>query len=475
MLQNSTMNIANQSISNGMTLKKGSKMKNKFHNKLIKEWLVQCPNLADVIATKPAFWINPEIKSFSQVLPKLGFNRTDVKDAADRLERFRPYIARAFPETATSHGMIESPLKKTSAMHSVIEDYYNLTIPGTLFVKLDSHLPISGSIKARGGIYEILKFAETMAIENDLVKMTDNYEVFDSVQFQEFFRQYSIIVGSTGNLGLSIGIIGAKLGLRVTVHMSADAKAWKKEMLRSKGVSVIEHDADYSIAVAEGREQAKADPLCHFVDDESSRDLFLGYAVAAERLKDQLHEQAISVDSENPLYVYLPCGVGGGPGGVTFGLKLAFGDNVHCFFGEPTQSPAMLVGLSTGLHDAISAQQLGIENRTIADGLAVSRPSGLVCQTMQQILTGIFTVLDDDMYRLLVLLAQSEGIHLEPSALVGFSGFSRIGQVFEKIALSIEKQQRATHLVWATGGSMVPDPVWQDYFNQGMSRLNTNL
>jgi D-serine dehydratase len=79
------------------------------------------------------------------------------------------------------------------------------------------------------------------------------------------------------------------------------------------------------------------------------------------------------------------------------------------------------------------------------------------------------------MYRLLVLLAQSEGIHLEPSALVGFSGFSRISQVLEKTGLSIEKQQRATHLVWATGGSMVPDPVWQDYFNQGMSRLNTNL
>ena len=418
---------------------------------------------------KEVFWMNNNYESFEKIAGTLPISYEDVLNTEKRLKRFAPYIEKVFPEV--KDGIIESPICPIENMKKRMEKDFKKDIYGNLLVKRDDSLPIAGSIKARGGIYEVLKHAETLAMENGLLSEEDNYSILAEDRFRKFFSQYTVQVGSTGNLGLSIGIMSAKLGFKVKVHMSHDAKQWKKDLLRSKGVEVVEYSSDYSKAVEEGRKLSLNDPKSYFIDDENSRDLFLGYAVAGLRVKKQLDEMNILVDEDHPLFVYLPCGVGGGPGGVAYGLKLMFKDNVHCFFAEPTHSPAMLLGLITGLHDKISVQDIGLDNITEADGLAVGRPSSFVGKIMDKLLSGEFTIDDSRLYKFLTALADEENIYLEPSALAGFLGPILISSEKGKEYLTdhnlYDKKDNITHMCWATGGSLVPKNIMEEYYSKG--------
>jgi len=412
-------------------------------------------------------WINKD-KNEKNDFKVEGLTPEDIDDAEDRLSRFSEYIMKAFPETKKDKGLIESPLREIPLMKNTLNKNYRSKLEGKLFLKMDSHLPIAGSVKARGGIYEILKHTEDLALEKGLIKKDDSYEKLRDPEVRDFFSQYSIHVGSTGNLGLSIGIISAEIGYKVTVHMSADAKEWKKDLLRNYGVEVVEYTEDYGKAVEEGRKKSLEDPNSYFVDDENSKTLFLGYSVAAKRLKKQIKEQNIMVDKDHPLFVYIPCGVGGAPGGISYGLKVVFKENVHCFFVEPTESPCMLIGMESGLNNKISVQDIGLTGITDADGLAVGRPSGFVGNVMKNLLSGIFTIKDFKLYDYLRDLMNSENIFLEPSACATFEGPANLlnynnGIEYIKSINLNSKMENATHIVWATGGRLVPEDVRKEY------------
>jgi len=451
-------------------------MNSKVLNKEISTWIEEYPLLKEIIDLKEVLWTNSQYSDFEEGMKNVSLNEDDVLDAEERLNRFAPYIAKVFPETKEENGIIESPIVKINNMKAKLEEMCGQELLGNLLLKCDSHLKVSGSIKARGGIYEVIKRAEDLALENNIITVEDNYEKLDSDEVRAFFSNYSVVVGSTGNLGLSIGIMSAKLGFKVTVHMSADARQWKKDLLRSRGVEVIEYESDYSKAVEEGRKQAEADANSYFVDDENSQNLFLGYSVAAKRLDKQLKNMQIKVDDNNPLFVYLPCGVGGGPGGVAFGLKLLYKNNVHFFFAEPTHSPCMMIGCMTKEHDNVSVQDFGIDNITAADGLAVGRASGFVGKILEKLMSGCYSITDENMYRLLTIMADSEDIFLEPSALAGVPGIvniltSKEGKKYLKDNNLEDKIENINHIAWATGGSMVPKDMMDEYYNKGVFLL----
>ena len=73
----------------------------------------------------------------------------------------------------------------------------------------------------------------------------------------------------------------------------------------------------------QGRKESENDPNSYFIDDENSKDLFLGYGVAGLRIGNNW-KMNIIVDENHPLFVFaLWCRWWSG--GVTYGLKLDMG------------------------------------------------------------------------------------------------------------------------------------------------------
>ncbi len=209
-----------------------------MENAKMNSLIAQYPLVKDLVALKETTWFNPGTTSLAEGLPYVGLTEQDVQDAHARLSRFAPYLAKAFPETAATGGIIESELVAIPAMQKRLEKEYQQPISGQLLLKKDSHLPISGSIKARGGIYEVLAHAEKLALEAGLLTLEDDYSKLLSPEFKQFFSQYSIAVGSTGNLGLSIGIMSARIGFKVKIMVLLSRKDVKHRSL-TRTVSLL--------------------------------------------------------------------------------------------------------------------------------------------------------------------------------------------------------------------------------------------
>jgi D-serine dehydratase len=185
--------------------------------------ILKYPALKQISSYQPVFWINDRMTRTGEAFSHLSMqyprlNELAIRDAEVRLQRFAPLIAGLFPETKESQGIIESKLEELSEMKYLLQHQYSQAFEGRLLFKCDSHLPVAGSIKARGGIYEVLKHAEDLALKNGMLKIEDDYSILAEAYFRDFFNQYSLAVGSTGNLGLSVMLADSE---QITIEPSA--------------------------------------------------------------------------------------------------------------------------------------------------------------------------------------------------------------------------------------------------------------
>lgn len=391
-----------------------------------------------------AVWLRDSVSDATAVAPLI--TPAEVAAAASRMSQFVPLLARLFPVHGWD-GCIRSALLDGP--------------PGSgWLVKGDHDLPVTGSIKARGGIHALLHVIEQIALQDDLP-----LDLLTEQAGRAILSRHTVVVASTGNLGYSIGCFARAFGLGAEIHMSAEATPWKKDRLRAIGARVVEHVCDYSETLDRARAAATR-ARAWLVDDERSRDLLTGYAVAADELANQLAERRIVVDDRHPLIAYLPCGVGGAPGGITHGLKRRFGRDVVTVFVEPLASPCMLVALASGRGSAASVYDYGCDNVTIADGLAVPRASKLVLDAVGDAIDAVVAVPDTAMIEWVGNAWRSAKLRLEPSAAAAFAAFAPLrNAIVQKPAWPTLDD--ATHLFWATGGSQLPDEEFSAILERG--------
>jgi D-serine dehydratase len=138
-------------------------------------------------------------------------------------------------------------------------------------------------------------------------------------------------------------------------------------------------------------------------------------------------------------------------------------------FVEPVSMPAFLLGRLTGLDDGISVGDVGLGALTLADGLAVGRPSGFVGKAVGDRVRGYATVTDDDLLRTLAVAEAAAGLRLEPSACAGLRAAGQLAA--EEGAASNGAAGAGTHIAWLTGGSLMPDEEYAQLRDAGRKLL----
>ncbi|MEN8041103.1 MAG: threonine ammonia-lyase [Actinomycetota bacterium] len=210
-----------------------------------------------------------------------------------------------------------------------------------------------------------------------------------------------VVAASAGNHAQGVALAASELGINATVYMPESAAIPKFEATRAYGADVVLAGAN----LAEATDHATAfsadsgASLIHPYDDPN---IIAGQGT----LGLELHEQLPSIDT-----VLVPIGGGGLISGTAMALK--------------TLKPSVrVIGIqSEGVPTYLRARETGVATEitpkpTVADGIAVSRPSQMCFVMIEEFVDDIVTVSDSQATEAVALLLERSKSLVEPSGAV---------------------------------------------------------
>jgi threonine dehydratase len=201
-------------------------------------------------------------------------------------------------------------------------------------------------------------------------------------------RAAGVVAASAGNHGQAVAWAAREAEISATIYMPQDAPMAKVEATVNYGANVelTGEDFDEALATALERAEERGATLVHAFEDEH---VIAGQGTIGLEIADQLPDLETLV---------VPVGGGGLASGIALGLR-------------ELRPDVRIVGVQA----AACAPYTGATDHgfTIADGIAVKRPSELTGSILRETLADIVTVTDEEISEAIVLLLERAKLVVE--------------------------------------------------------------
>lgn len=216
-------------------------------------------------------------------------------------------------------------------------------------------------------------------------------------------RKKGVVAASAGNHAQGVALAAKKLGIKATIFMPVGASLPKFEATKNYGAEVVLSGAVFGETLHAAQEYA-AKKGAIFIPPYDNVDVILGQGTVGLELLDQVP------DVKN---VIVAIGGGGLAAGVATYLKAALGKGVKVWGVQAENAASYVDSLKAGKPTEIKTK------RTIADGIAVSKPGKIPFGLIQENIHKVVTVSDDEIAKAIVVLSERSKQVVEPAGAVG--------------------------------------------------------
>ena len=272
------------------------------------------------------------------------------------------------------------PIVQQVAHHTPLDrsNTFSRMTGGEVFLKLEC-LQRTGSFKIRGATYAIS-------------------------QFKPSEKERGCIAASAGNHAQGVAYAATTAGIESTIVMPELASAAKIIATQGYGAEVVLHGTSYDDAVMKA-EQKSADKGAIFLHSFDNVDIIAGQgSIGLELIED---EPDLDI-------VVVPVGGGGLISGISIAIKKIRPD-IKVIGVQASGCPSMVESIRNGLIIEIT------KTETIADGIAIKKPSETTLKIVNKSVDDIITVTDDEISHSIFLLLERCKLVVEPAGAVGLA------------------------------------------------------